>query len=95
MNRANPPSFLILRQDLQDATHVLVRFGQGAVGDGEAVVLDGAGINALERCEGREVWQVGREFVCLGQVDEGANTGAEKGVELGGGGLGCPRVFAS
>ena len=76
------PPALVVAQDGHDAADEVDRVGEGAVADGEVVVLDLAGVDADERAALGEVWRVWEELVGLGEVDECADAGEEERVEL-------------
>lgn len=95
MHRAHTTPPFVVPQDVQDGEHELCRLGQGAVLDGELVVLDVGERDAVCVCEVGEVGGVWGEFTGFGEVDEGADTCGEEFVEFLGGGLEWgPGVFA-
>ena len=87
MHRADAPPPFVVPEDVQDGEHELFRLGQGAVLDGELVVLDVGDGDVVCVCEVGEVGCVRGEFTGLGEVDEGADACGEEFVEFLGGGL--------
>jgi len=84
---------LVVPEHVQDGAHELVGGGEGAVADGEVVVLDRGGVDPEELCACCEVGNVWKEFACLCEVDKRAGARFKQGVQFGGGSVWGPRVF--
>lgn len=73
---------LVAAQDREDLEHVVAGLGEGAVVDGELVVLDVADVDAVGAHEGGEMGVVRGELAALCEVDERPHAGSEQLVQL-------------